>query len=127
MGKLNTLEELLPDFNDMTAVASASNTARLQLHRAKQELDTFIAECVRQAYTNNLYWVNGKPPTQTYIDRVVSVVGNTAEDAQNIQRLSQAISELQKDVDEGRATLTTMRDQVNVFQTLSANKRAGIT
>jgi hypothetical protein len=123
----NNLEDLLPDFDDMNTVAVASSTARLQAHMVKDEMDAYIAECVRQAYQNKEFWVNGKPPVQTYIDRVVSVVGNTPEDAKHIHDLTVQLAELQKLIDENRALLLNMRDQVSVFQTLSSNKRVGIT
>jgi hypothetical protein len=120
------LEELLPDFEDMNTVATASSEARLQAHLVKDELDAFIAECVRRAYQDQQYWLNGKPPVQTYIERTVAITGNTAEDAQHIKNLRDRYSELQKVVDESRALLQNMRDRVAAFQTISSNKRAGV-
>lgn len=122
----NNLEELLPDFDDMNTVAIASAEARLSAHMVKDELDAYIAECVRQAYQNSDYWVNSKPPVQTYIERVVAVVGNTPEDAKHIKELMDKQAELQKTVDETRALLLNMRDRVSAFQTISSNKRAGV-
>lgn len=123
----NILEELLPDFEDMNAVAVRASQVRLQAHMVKDELDTYVAECVSQAYRNPTYWVNGKPPTQTYIERVVAVVGNTQEDAIHIKGLMEQYANLQREVDETRSLLANMRDQVATFQTVSSNRRAGVT
>jgi hypothetical protein len=120
------LENLLPDFSDMEVVVHAATEARLKAHQVKGELESYIAACVRSAYQNQQYWINGKPPTQTYIDKVVSVVGNTDEDAVRIRQLSQEYFDLQRVQDESRQLLQNMRDQLAAFQTLSSNKRAGV-
>lgn len=120
------LESLLPDFEDMNSVAVAASNARLQAQLVKDKLDTYIANCVRLACQNSQFWVNNKPPTQTYIDRVVAIMGNTPEDAAAIKAMHVEYLELQKQAEEARTLLMNMRDQLAAFQTLSSNKRAGV-
>ena len=123
----SNLDALLPDFEDMNAVANEASRKRLEAHLAKDELDVFIAGCIDRAYRDQTLWVNGKPPVQTYIDRVVAVRGNTSDDAAKIKELTLCYLELQKESDEARSLLLAMRDQLAAFQTVSSNKRAGIT
>ncbi len=123
---MSNLDDLVPDFEDMALISSTSASARLELHQVKNELESYIAECVRQAYQNPEFWINGKPGVQTYMDRVVAVVGNTPGDKEHIRNLTQRYLELQKEVDEARNLLQTMRDQLAAFQTISSNQRSGL-
>lgn len=119
-------EDLLPDFNDMDTVSKAITASKLRADSVKLNLETKIAECVRLAYTSRDYWVNGKPPTQSYIDSVVKVLGNTPEDALMISALRLEYSNAVRDAEINGNLLETMRNRVQIFQTMSANKRHGL-
>ncbi len=119
-------EELIPDFDAMDTLANIIAQYRLEADKVKLELETYIAHCIQTAFTDKNYWTNGKPPTQTYVDNVVKVVGNTPEDAAQISSLTMQYRTAQRSAEESNNLLETMRNKVSVFQTISANKRTGL-
>jgi hypothetical protein len=119
-------EELLPDFDTMDALANVIAQYKLLADKTKLELDSYIAGCIQTAYIDKDCWVNGKPPTQTFIDNVVKVVGNTPIDREQIKTLTEQYRQAQRSAEESSNLLETMRNKVSVFQTVSANQRGGL-
>lgn len=119
------LENYLPDFDDLDTMGKASAQAKYEANVLKNKLESYIAMCVKLAYTNQAYWVNSKPPTQSYIENTVKVIGNTPEDAVIIADLQEQYREKWRIYEECRALLDSMKDKISAFQTLSSNKRAG--
>ena len=119
------LDSYLPDFDDLDTMGKASAQAKYEANEIKTQLESYIAQCVRQSYTNQSYWVAGKPPTQSYIENTVKVIGNTPEDATRISGLQEQYRSKWRTYEECRALLDSMKDRISAFQTLSSNKRAG--
>lgn len=119
-------EALLPDFDDMDRLARAVATKRIEADQFKARLENAIAMCVRNAYLDNRYWINGKPPTQSFIDNVVKVVGNSPEDAEFLKALNTAYREAQREAEQTSNLLENMRDRIKAFQTVSSNRRQGL-
>lgn len=116
----------VPDFSDMDELVLASTMARLRADQIKSELSVKVGECVRKAYRDKSNWINGRPPTQIYIDKVISVVGNTDEDAEALNAMRLEYSELMQKYQEAKLLLDNMKNQISVFQTKSANKRKSV-
>lgn len=122
---MSNLENYLPDFDDLEKVGRASAQAKFEANQLKDQIDEYIAFCVKQAYTNQIYWINGKQPPQSYIENTVKVLGNTPEDTQKLKELQEQYREKWKVYEELKSLLDSMKDRISVFQTLSSNKRAG--
>lgn len=120
------IDNLLPDFESMDVLSGTIAKYRLDADHAKLELDSYVAECVRRAYTDKENWINGKPPTQSYIDNVVKYKGNTLEDELKIKELTSQYRTLLRFAEESSSLLETMRNRIQAFQTLSANRRQGM-
>ena len=97
----------------------------VEANQIKDQIATYIAKCVKDAYTNQSLWINNKPPTQSYIENTVKIVGNTIEDAIYLKELSDTYREKWRIYEESKALLESMKDRISVFQTLSSNKRSG--
>jgi hypothetical protein len=119
-------EELLPDFDAMNTLANIIAKYKTEADSFKLQLDTRIAECVKEVYTNKNLFINGKPGTQSYVDNVVRIIGNTPEDAEALRNLNTFYRVAQRNAEEATNLLETMRNKVSVFQTISANKRNGL-
>jgi len=123
---LKSAEKLLPDFEDLDALARASSKARFNANKTKDKLEEYVAKCVRECYTEQRYWPAGKSPTQSYIEKVVKIVGNTEEDAMIIKELTEEYQKLRAEYEESRQLLDNLKSRISVFQTLSANQRNGM-
>ena len=124
MSKRN-LEDTLPDWEDLTTVGNAAAQAKFEANNIKDQKESFIANCVKEAYTVKEYQLNGKPPTQSYIENTVKIVGNTQEDAIKLKELNDQYREKWRIYEEAKTLLESMKDRISVFQTLSSNKRSG--
>lgn len=123
MSKL--LEDTLPDWDDLSKVGNLVAQSKFEANQIKDQIATYIAKCVKDAYTNQSLWINNKPPTQSYIENTVKIVGNTIEDAIYLKELSDTYREKWRIYEESKALLESMKDRISVFQTLSSNKRSG--
>lgn len=115
--------ETLPDFDDMDEVARVATSAKAKLEDRKNFLESYISDCIKAAYVCKEYWVNGKPPTASYCNSVIAVVGNTEEDKKTIQQTRDEIVEQGRIYQEAKLILDNMKDRIDVWQTHSANQR----
>lgn len=113
----------LPDFDDMDKVAKIVADAKARLEDAKNFLDAYISDCVKAAMISKDYWINGKPPTMSYVDRVIAIEGNTKEDKEILKNARQEIVNQIQRYQEARGLLDNMKDRIGVWQTTSANMR----
>jgi hypothetical protein len=120
---MNDLLKSLPDFDDMDKVAKIISDSKAELEDKKNRLDEYVATCVRTAMTDKNYWINNKPPSMDYIEKVVTVHGNTDEDARILSELREQIVNLMKQFQESKMVLDNMKDRIAVWQTHSANHR----
>ena len=116
----------LPDWEDLNALAKLVSETKLRAGNLKERLDIYLAHCVKEAYTNQEYWPNHKPPTQSYIENTVKIIGNNANDNDFIVRTREEYRNALKEYDDAKATLNNLKEKISVFQTISANRRNGI-
>lgn len=119
-------EDRLPSWDEMESLARISAESKFKANIARDNLERFIADCVKRAYTDQRLWPNAKSPTQSYIEHVVRVSGNNPEEEEKIKELQTIYREYLREYEEARNLLNNLKDQISVFQTLSANKRTGL-
>lgn len=117
-----TKELELPDFDDMMtiikSIASLSkDVAMLKLQIALEE-SKIVTDCT----TNSAYWIGGKTPSMSLIESTYKITGFKGELIPKRSRLIEISSEL----DELRMVFQLMRDKISLYQSESANKRAGL-
>lgn len=116
----------LPDFEDINRVAAEDEAVLNQLYAIKRVFDKYLASCIKEAFTNPDYFIKGKPPIAEFVRNVIMVSGNTEEDAKVIEEMRSKIDELDAKHQYLRQILQSLRDEVSIYQTISANKRAGL-
>lgn len=120
---MNNLIESLPDFDDMDTVVRVATTAKAKLETAKNDLAEVIAMIIETSMKDDRYWVNGKPPTASYCESVLSVIGNTQADKELLVRIRKDIAEQERTWQEAKLLLDNMKSRISIFQTMSANGR----
>lgn len=120
---MSNLIESLPDFDDMDTVVRVATTAKAKLETAKNDLTGMIAAIIEQAMRSEKYWINGKPPTASYCDSVLSVLGNDAHQESQLSALRKEIVEQERTYIEAKLLLDNMKSRISVYQTHSANGR----
>lgn len=115
--------ESLPDFDDMDTVVRVATTAKAKLEDAKNKLNEYIAIIIEQAMRLEAHWINGKPPTASYCESVLSMLGNYEEQRIELARLRKEIVEQERTYQEARMLLDNMKSRIATWQTHSANGR----
>mgnify|MGYP001478765483 CR=1 FL=1 len=111
---------------DMDQLYSAwKQTAELEkrVYLFEHTLESLQAGLMRKALVDTRVWVNGKPPTSIYLEKVVSVVGFTEEDESNLREVVETLAELKRKYQEAKGNLDILHEQIRIWQTMSANSR----
>lgn len=106
-------------------VGLVEDIARFQedLAKAKLALDMYKAEIARHVTKHENYWINGKPPSMSYISSDYQVLGYDDESRKELQNLENAVIELDAEFTRARTRFTVEREKLDVWRTASANAR----
>ena len=116
-------ENLIPDFDDFEVLAREAAELKGSLIAVKSQLAKLEAECMRDALTNNTYWIGGKRPSMAYCEKIVKFVGNTPKDQRELSNLRQELAELTEAHQLLQHLITMKRDQLDLYRTVCANTR----
>jgi|SRR3990172_12777974 len=117
---LKDILESIPDFEDFMKLAS--EIAELSLK--KMQLENIIrakeSKAVTQVNIDQGYWMNGKPPSMSYIESTYKYTGVDGKLVEDRSKLAETTAMLEKK----KIQLSIYRDMINLFQTVSANERS---
>lgn len=114
----------LPDFDEMDQLARQAAAARANVKLLERVEDVLAATFLQKALvTTNVFWINGRPPNQTVLNKMIAKIGLSDSDKVQMEDVAVKISEAYRQWTEATERLQTCRDKISVFQTESANKR----
>lgn len=109
----------IPDFDTLMKVAENIRDLLFE----KMELDTEIklgeAEVFKQSATNEEYFVNGKPPSVSYIENTYKFTGLKNE----LVPVRKKYSEVTAQLEHAKLTWEIFKFQLDLYRTESANSR----
>lgn len=119
------LEKLLPDFDDLEALAIEAAQAQLESEELYRKIKDGEARCIKLCMTNKEFWPDKKRPAETgiYLTKVVPQLGNTDEQRDKLEELRKQYAGCRAKAQECRDLLELGKRRIDVFQTLSANRR----
>jgi len=120
---MDDIEKLIPDFDTLEKVVLELSGLKGKLIVLKQSQKMLEAECVRSALTNSDYWTGPKPPTASYCDSVIKIIGNTETDKEALIDIRDKIAELTSDFEYLEHTLQLNSDRLDLFRSLNADRR----
>ena len=115
--------KLLPDFDEMSNCAASLAETKAHLIVLKSAIREKEAKCIREALTNKDFWLGVKPPSMQYCTTVIKVLGNTEADGIELGELRSNLAALIELEELQVRRIQAMRDQLDLFRTLSANTR----
>jgi len=116
-------EEFMPDFDDFEQMATDAARFKADILIAKNNLSQLEARCMREALTNSEYWIGNKRPAMNYCEKVVKEIGNTAEDNAALCSYRDQIAAMTEAYQLLQHLITSSRDKLDLYRTLSANTR----
>lgn len=86
-------------------------------------LDALRAMITKEALSNPVYFVNGKPPSMEYVKSVYFITGLNPENSAEIQKMILELASLEATIKRLNGIIKSEDMKMSVFQTLSANAR----
>lgn len=122
---MKELEELLPDFDDLQRLAIESSRAQVKAEALHRQIKDTEAHCINDCLSNEEYWPGGRRPADTgnYLTKVVPRIGNNEQQELELRSLRKRYAQARALTQEIRDLLELGRKQIDVFQTISANRR----
>jgi len=90
---------------------------------AEFELDAARATYRYAALTDVDCWINNKPPTSVYLEKIVPFMGNNEGDREQIRALLAEALERKRVAVEAKGCLDVLHEKIRIWQTKSANMR----
>ena len=87
------------------------------------QLDTVRAAYRHAAMTNRDFWINNKPPTSVYLEKVIPFMGNTSSEAERLNLLLIEYLQAKKKLTTAKGYLDVLHEKIRIWQTRSANAR----
>lgn len=90
---------------------------------AEATLDGYRAVYRYEAMTDHTKWINNKPPTSVYLEKVVPFMGNNNDDREHLIALLSEVLECKRIAVEAKGYLDVLHEKIRIWQTKSANMR----
>ena len=110
----------LPDFSDMLNLSEEIKRLSLEKVRVDSELKAAEAEIFRRALTDTSLFVNGKPPSTTYVREAYKFSGINGE----LIPLRHKLGDITAELDMLKMRLRVYSQMMDVWRTLAANERS---
>jgi len=115
-------ENNIPDFEDMINVSERIRELSLEKVKLELSIDDSFAKTVVQLTTNPEYYINNKPPSMVFIK---STYGFSGLDGK-LYELRVQLGTAEVELEYLKNKLNIYRDMIDVWRTISANKRASV-
>lgn len=120
-------KEILPlDLDYMVSLTDQIAKTEIILSKYKIALDLLKANITRHVTQSDKYWVNGRPPSMSYIQTVYLIVGYDEETAESLLDLMNNIAEAESTLGDLKAKFTVEKGKLEVWRTHSANRRSAV-
>ena len=111
-----------PDFEDVMKIVERIRELSLASAILENKIKFTESEIVVEATANEKYFINGKPPSMTYINSTYKVTGFDNE----LKKMRQDLVEMQSELEYRKNLLGVQKDKLEVWRTESANQRASV-
>lgn len=122
MSNINLAENSIPDFEDMMNVAEKIRDTSLRKTKLELKIDDLVSKTVVKVTTDPAYFTNGKPPSMSFVNSTYLVTGINGD----IMALRERLAELESELEYLKNKLYIYREIIDVWRTMSANKRASV-
>ena len=115
-------ETNIPDFEDMINISEQIREFGLEKTKLELLIEDLYAKTVLMLTTNPEYFINGKAPSMAFIK---STYGFSGLDGK-LYEYRVKLGNLEVELEYLKNKLTVYRDMIDVWRTVSANKRASV-
>jgi hypothetical protein len=109
----------LPDFEDMYKLLEEINALGVKKLLMSEAIDLREAEIILEVSTDGTYYVNGKPPTMTFINKTYLRKGLKG----NLPKMREQLARVTAEYEYAKKKFDLDKIAIDVWRTQSANKR----
>ena len=113
-------ENKLPDFDDMLSLAGQIKEVSLLKAQKELELEEVKAAIIKSVTSNMNYYINGKVPSMSYMEKTFLVTGLQGE----LTPIKVEIEKLKAELNYLKEKMAIFKLMIEVWRTEQANKRA---
>lgn len=112
----------LPDIERMFSLIDEISVLSYNKIRLELEIKVAEAEIVKEATSNDKYFVSGKPPSMSYIESTWKVTGFENE----LVKIRSELAKTSTDLENAKLKFYFYRDLIDLYRTQSANERINL-
>lgn len=112
----------IPDFDDMLELVGTIKKLSIEAERLKLKIKDNEATTVIEMTTNPEHFINGKPPSMSFLRDTFKFSGLDG----SLLDLRQSLAKSEAELEFARNELEIYRSMIEVWRTVSANRRASI-
>jgi hypothetical protein len=109
----------IPDLESAYKLVDLLREKSLELNTLKVEIKDAESKIIGEAFDNEEYYVKGKPPSVSYVENRWYPGGFNGE----LKSMRLKVAELESDVEHLKNTLDFIKQQIDVWRTVQADKR----
>jgi len=113
----------LPDFDDMTKLASEIGNKKTKILLLESRLDLILALITETVTKDKKYWVGDKPPSNAHIKDTYHILGIDPESSKEIIGIKEELAMLAGDLRADELLFSVDEQMIAVWRTQSANER----
>jgi len=113
----------LPDFDDMTKLASEIGQKKMNIMLMESMLEIILAEITEIVTKDEKYWIGGKAPSNAHIKDTYHILGIDPESKQKINTIKTELATLTGALKSDELVFKVDEEMINVWRTQSANER----
>lgn len=112
----------LPDFEEMYGHIATIRSLGLRKAALEIKIKHSFSTVIREVVSNPEYYINGKSPSMTYIEKTYGFTGLKGE----LLSVRESLAETTADLEHARLKLDLDKSLIDVWRTQSANARLAI-
>lgn len=111
-----------PDFEDVMKIVERIRELSLDSAILSNKIKFMESDIAVEVTENEKYFINGKPPSMTYINATYKVTGFDGE----LKKMRQDLAQMESELEYRKNLLGVQKDKLEVWRTESANQRASV-
>jgi len=123
---MNNKELSLPDFDDFAELANTISEKSRIVNETSDQLDSLLAKITLKVTYEPSYWLEGKPPSMTFIKSTYHIVGFDDESRDKLAELRRVLIDAEANLEQAKHLFKIFQSRVDVWRTRSANERGSL-
>jgi hypothetical protein len=111
----------VPDYDEMIEITTKISELMHERDKIKNQIEFNEGLILRVANLDTKYYINGKPPATNFVEK--AYFNSKIDGVVDFPALRESLASVSSELERYKMIFDIMKQQINLFQTESANKR----